>query len=245
MITVICPWYRNTNIVRHQLSAWTRFPEDLKQRTRFVLIDDGSPSRLATPEVDLNLTMARILEDIPWNQPGARNLGAHLADTDFLFFTDIDHEITADALHHALERAKEPSTVYGFERLARGVSMYPHPCSFVISKAAFNAIGGFDEDFSGHRGHDDSMFRLLAERYLRREVIDVPLLLHEEALTTGLDRDHTRNTLLLKQKKQAVMDNQYRVGNRLRFTWTIDHLVTMKRRSSEHCGPMAPLAESG
>jgi Glycosyl transferase family 2 len=225
MITVICPWYLNTAIVGCQLSSWNALPDFLKDQTRFILVDDGSPVKMPEPDVDLNCTMARIKQDIAWNQPGARNLGAHLADTEYLFFTDIDHEITARALQQAIEKDKDRNTVYMFQRRFNGKSHHPHPCSFVISKAAFDRIGGFDEDFAGHRGHDDTMFKLLIDRYLKRETIHADLILHADGLTPGLNRDHSRNTLLLQFKKQLLSAGTYTNGKTLRFEWEIVYAI--------------------
>jgi hypothetical protein len=228
MITVVSPWYLNTSIASCQLNVWNALPGVLKDKTKFILVDDGSPQSLPTPNVDLNLIMARIKKDIPWNQPGARNLGAHLADTQFLFFTDIDHEITVDVLKKAHEKIKDPFTVYRFKRIFNGQPHYPHPCSFVISKKAFDKIGGFDEDFSGHRGQDDTMFRLVAQKYLKHDMIDGALILHEFWLTRTLDRDNHRNTQLLENKKKHLMNGTYKAGSRLRFDWEIVYQTRRK-----------------
>lgn len=237
VITVICPWYANTGIVRHQLNTWRGFPEALKDRARFILIDDGSPCELNLPDVDLNLTLARIRQDIPWNQPGARNLGAHLAKTDFLFFTDIDHEITLDAFKAAIDVRKSIDTVFLFRRWFNGKPHHSHPCSFVISKAAFEHIGGFDEDFSGNRGHDDTMFRMLTDAFLKRQMLDARLILHGDALTTGLDRDHRRNALLLQIKREQFQKGIYRNGRRLRFDWDVVCQMSRTSRSAHRTIP--------
>lgn len=223
MITVVCPWYLNASFVSCQIDLWSALPGILKDMTKFILVDDGSPQPLTIPDVDLNLTMARIKQDIPWNQPGARNLGAHLADTAYLIFTDIDHEITFGALKQAHQKPKDPSTIYRFKRLLNGRPHYPHPCSFLISKQDFDRIGGFDEDFSGHRGHDDSMFRMVAEKHLKSDMIDGELILHEAALTKTLDRDLERNKNLLEVKKQLLLNDTYSTGKRLCFDWEIVH----------------------
>lgn len=229
MITVVCPWYMKASFVACQINLWAALPGVLKDKTKFILVDDGSPQKLTVHDVDLNLTMVRIKTDIPWNQPGARNLGAHIADTDYLLFTDIDHEITIDALDKAHEKLKDPYTLYRFKRLLDGRPHYPHPCSFIISKQAYDLIGGFDEDFSGHRGHDDTMFRIVAERHLKSDMIDGALILHEMALTETLSRDLARNKSLLEMKKQLLVNGTYSTGNQLRFEWEIVHQTRRRK----------------
>lgn len=233
-MTVVCPWYYNTSILEYQLNAWNALPDDLKDQTHFIVVDDGSPGKVQVPQMDLYFSMARIKKDIPWNQPGARNLGAFLADTAYILFTDIDHEITADALGKAIAKEKDPNTVYMFPRIFNGQSHPPHQCSFVIHKQAFERIGGFDEDFSGHRGHDDSLMRYVIDRNLKRDMIDGLLVLHGEARTTCIDRDHTRNALLLKSKLQALVNGTYRNGKKLRFGWDVVH---QSRRGLQHTRP--------
>jgi tetratricopeptide (TPR) repeat protein len=212
------------------MRVWNSFPEPIKEHTHFILVDDGSPHPIEPREFDfnLNLTMVRILHDIPWNQPGARNLGAHLAETEYLFFTDIDHEITVKALSEAIHTQKNHRTLYMFHRIFNGVPHSSHPCSFVISKAVFDTLGGFDEDFSGYRGHDDTMFLLNADRYLRRKILSGTLILHGSALTEKLDRDHKRNTELIEHKKKLLRTNNYKNGERLRFDWEITHVMKIK-----------------
>jgi tetratricopeptide (TPR) repeat protein len=242
-ITVICPWYSNAAIVARQLNIWNAYPGDLKDKTKFILVDDGSPESLPAPDVDLNLTIVRITEDIPWNQPGARNLGAHLADTEYLLFTDIDHEITVDALQKAHQKTKDPLTLYRFKRVFKDRPHHPHPCSFVISKKALEMTGGFDEDFSGHRGHDDTMFRLVAEQKLKSETIDGVLVLQEAALTAGLDRDHRHNERLLESKRQALSKGTYTTGSPLRFDWKIVH--QMHRKAYQGAGHLRSIKKRG
>lgn len=239
MITVVCPWYYNTSILEYQLNAWNALPDELKDQAHFIVVDDGSPQKLQLPQMDLNFSMARINKDIPWNQPGARNLGAFLADTEFVLFTDIDHEITADALGKAIVKEKDPGTVYMFPRIFNGKQHPSHQCSFVIHKQAFERIGGFDEDFSGHRGHDDSLMRYVIDRNLKRGMIDGILILHGEAMTTCIDRDHKRNALLLESKLQELLKGTYRNGRLRRFEWEVVHqtrrapLNTQPKRSTD------------
>ena len=64
---------------------------------------EDSPLQTDPPDLPLNLTWIRIREDIAWNQPGARNLGAVYAKSDKILITDLDHEFP-EATLRALER---------------------------------------------------------------------------------------------------------------------------------------------
>lgn len=75
------PYYDNKVCLERQLQVWTQFPRELARRVEFVLVDDGSPQpAMVAPDCPMNLTLVRIKEDIPWSQPGARNLGRKRED---------------------------------------------------------------------------------------------------------------------------------------------------------------------
>jgi predicted glycosyltransferase involved in capsule biosynthesis len=155
-----------------------------------VLVDDGSdpPLRAVCDGVakpfDFALHCTR--DRRPWTQPRARNVGASLARADKLLFFDIDHIVTADvvatclgyggdklhwvrrpgALDSSGNLVTDPAALaaYGMTDDAPSV----HANSFLIRRALFEALGGYDERFCGRYGGDDvdfnARYRRLCER---------------------------------------------------------------------------------
>lgn len=118
-----------------------------------IVVNDGGPETLHAPLAALNLPVrtiyARILKDIVFNQPGARNLGAVLSRGDILAFEDAEYRPKPDAYgclqslflgNPALQRVRE--TMMGG--------------TFAIRRLAFCGVGMFDESFSGSYGEDDA-----------------------------------------------------------------------------------------
>lgn len=154
-----------------------------------IIVDDGSPNKKIAELYDDVVEVIRIEENIPWNQPAARNLGAKHATGDILIFTDFDHIFdTFDftVIKDNFENNANAKT-YMFPRVKNGELIGSHPCSFAILKENFK---GFDESFCGHYGYDDTEF-------LRRHQptgilpISTKVVLHKS--THNLKRDTKEN----------------------------------------------------
>ena len=75
-----------------------------------VVNDNGDPSlkdMLKKLELKTKVIYAYILDDIPWNYTGARNLGVWLSKGDYLIMEDNDHIPTKDAYEKALKFADD------------------------------------------------------------------------------------------------------------------------------------------
>jgi len=96
-------------MLKRQVQEWNKYPEGVT----VICVDDGSPEP-ALPIIEgaaccaptktgerrpplHAIELYRINVDIPWNREGARNLGAHVATTDWIVQLDIDHILPADA----------------------------------------------------------------------------------------------------------------------------------------------------
>jgi hypothetical protein len=191
-ISYITSFYFNQGDVRHLydlLSRYNACPAAIMQYIQFILVDDCSMESVVLPsQINLNIKLLRITDDILWNQPGARNLGATLASTSKILLTDIDHYIPQELLKMLLESPVPYRQLYIFERTKEsGEKINCHINTFFTSKSVFFKSLGYDEQFCGNYGHDDSMFfycnSLLAQKLL---ISTVNMLLHIWNMAEGI-----------------------------------------------------------
>lgn len=191
---------------------------------RWVIVDDCSP----WPYPDFhhrNLTVARILADIPHNNPGGRNLALHLTATDWVIGFDMDNFASPAVFAELIHMDADPDTMYqlccdrgnGYDpdRPSKGTNYTPN--LFMARKDRLLSFGGYDEDFAGHYGTEDrwmhDCWRRAGFTFARTKSNPV-----EDAIGigyTGLRRDLTRNRSL-REEKRATGAN---VQPGLRFKW--------------------------
>jgi hypothetical protein len=229
------------------LRHYAGYAPDLLDRIQFIAVDDGSPNPAeVAPDLDLNLMLLRIGVDIAWNQPGARNLGAVLARSDKLLLTDLDCLFPEATLRALVERGNPGATFYKFRRRRMdGTPIGPHPNSFFCSRARFLRFHGYDEEFCGHYGFDDTMFwrwqRYNGTRF-RYLPARFPLLLRDSGAAKGfhtLTRDLSHNEAVAARKRRAMREHGAAGGHSrafLRFPWR----VVLDRARSTPVPPAAP-----
>lgn len=169
-LTLVMPYYKNPSMLALHYETWRRFPDSLKSAMDVVIVDDGSPVERADyvpipPDVP-NVSIYRVMEDRPWHQHGARNLGAHVARGPWLLLTDMDHLLTEinlrnlllfdnERVYYTLNRLDAPHLK---PTLDKDGMPKPHPNSFVMTKKLYWKVGGYDEDYCGIYG-TDGLFR--------------------------------------------------------------------------------------
>jgi len=170
-VTFILPYYNDCTVISKHLDSLLEAIEKLAKSStaasiEYIVVDDGSPAISAiscirmhndTRLMDL-MTVARIDTDINWNQPGAKNLGAYLADPhSYLVFVDADYALSATSILTIarLSKTRKYAKHHVF-KFARGGTF--HPSMMMLTNFLFQSIGGFSEDFSGSYGHEDSLF---------------------------------------------------------------------------------------
>lgn len=214
MLTLAMAYYLNPGQLALQFRNWIAWPGKYRQRLRVIIVDDGSPEGPAAnvprpyglPEVQIY----RVIEDRPWGQNGARNIGAHEAPEGWMLLTDMDHVLTGEhaaRLFRVMDRGKlDPGTVYMLDRieadtgqptLGRDYQPKPHPNSFVLTREMFWRIGGYDERTCGIYG-TDRVFREHAFTIGKRGHLNIPLTrywrdLIPDASTTTLPRKEGRD----------------------------------------------------
>lgn len=168
--TLVMAYYDNRDMLLRHLAEWDlRYPSDLKARMRVILVDDGSPKHSAQAALrdyrvmlgGIDLSLYRVVPNIPWNQDGARNLAMKQAITEWAFMTDMDHVLPAEQAALMLAVDPEPKTYYmPNQLLTSGDSLgRPHPNSYLMRVSDFWAMGGYDEDFAGYYGSDGNFRR--------------------------------------------------------------------------------------
>lgn len=202
-LTLITHVYNGQAMLDEQLARWRGYAPELRARLEFLVIDDFSDTPLKAPAQGLNLRLLRVTDDIAWNMPGCRNLAAIQARSDWMLYFDVD-QFTAESnirmMVDALPRMN-PQRLYVFRRIVDGVDAEPHINTFLISRQGFFRAGGYDEDFSGHYGFEDVVFRNMWRRYVGDEVLLTNIAFDQGGRpTTGLNRDTVRNQALAQYK---------------------------------------------
>jgi len=173
-LSIIIAFYESHGVVERQVKHFAKMnlPDDIE----FILVDDGSNPPHEGYKLK-NLTLHHTNDKRPWTQAVARNAGAKLAKGEYLFFTDIDHILSKEAIMDAYRFTGdrmlfpryygvllEDGTLtqdlkilkeYGVhdKKVSRsGKYLYAsyHGNTFVIKKKVFEILGGFSKRVYSH-----------------------------------------------------------------------------------------------
>lgn len=164
----------NIGMFREQQAVWADYPDDVKANLHVIVVDDCSPKghRLSRKSVKrtgiASLQIYKLLPPkVPWNWLACRNLGAELAQTEWLFLTDMDHVVPSETWRRVMDGPLSPENAYRFSRVhvPQGHSLWPYDVStlppwkphndtWMLTKAMFwdPRVGGYDERLSGCYG---------------------------------------------------------------------------------------------
>jgi glycosyltransferase involved in cell wall biosynthesis len=212
VLSLVMPYYRNPGQLALQYDTWTRWPAAAKAQFEVVIVDDGSPEpaiAVDRPDGLPTLSIYRVLEDRPWHQHAARNLGAHVARGPWLLLTDMDHVLTAEAARALFKRMGrlDPETAYFLHRIDADTGeptigtdgkSKPHPNSFIMTRDLYWQAGGYDEDYCGIYGTDGLFKKRLFDVAARGFLKHVPLIRYSrdvipDASTSTLPRKEGRD----------------------------------------------------
>ena len=251
MLSYIVPVYTNQchgAILERLLRKYATYSRLLLERIQFVVVDDGSPMSVQiADDIDLNILVLCIKEDIPWNQPGARNLGVVYARSEKVLITDVDHEFPEDTLQHLLERTCRSNDAFMLARMeADGERLNPHPNTFLLRRSTFLKHYGYDEELCGAYGYDDLLFREWQKyngtrfRCLPNQFFCIHRAIDRNSAYHSLVRDDTRNARLAVSKRQEWTEYGPNGGHSRRFlmfTWelTLDRQITGMLPARKKC----------
>lgn len=238
-LTLVTTYYCQPLMLERQVEVWHAWPPEILERIRIVLVDDGSPppleaetvlERLALlPRLRQRLSLYRIDEDIPWNHPGARNLGCHVAPHGWLLRVDLDHALRHEAAARLLDIAPRKARFYRFEReqLHAGESgievrpRKPHVDSYLMHRTLYWKVGGYDEDYSGcYYCVDTEFFRNLW--FARCHVLPIPLTTYADiadSSTPALSRGPEMAAECKRRREDKHRRRAFAPERPLRFSW--------------------------
>ena len=224
-LSIISHYYNHPQMVLNQIEYWSSLPDYVLSQVEFVLVDDCSSQTPEIPRTKLNLKVFRVITDIPWNQAGARNLGAFNASGEWALFFDIDQKFYLEPMAAVIANLDrmDPMTMY-YMRIKELIDitvnkpLSNHPNTFLVNLAKFKQYGMYDEDFTGYYGYEDLYMPRVWENNGGRRVLlnEVDFFEDRGFGTTNLDRDLRRNLALAQQKMAAGTKNSPGI---LRFEW--------------------------
>jgi hypothetical protein len=198
LFTISLTFYNDHEHLCRHIDAWRTYPEIYKQ-----IIDDGSE---VPPKADVPIY--RIEKDIPWNIPGARNLGAAVCPTEWILFCDTDQTFSKESIDAIIDTKLERGKFYSFMRHNR-----PRTAgTMLVNRQDYWSVGGYDEDFAGHYGYNDPFLRALFYSAGIQE-ITLPILCTQHSADCQLIRT-PNNEGLYQKKLRSDRSRTY-----LRFPW--------------------------
>jgi len=200
----------NSSFVSNLVKHYQEFPVSLKEKFELILVDDHSPCPLVSfVQGDLNMRILRVDDDIPWNQPGARNLGVVYSRSDKIVMHDVGQCLPPQTLEKIVRMANPSNRIYKFigvsERDA-SLKLKSHPNTLFMSRSRFLRHYGYDEEFAGNYGREDTCFTRLQRRFGARIKClpnRYPVVCRERDenfVYSDLKRDKEVNTALMEKK---------------------------------------------
>ncbi len=233
--TLIMPYYDNPGMLEKHYEHVRSLSRDVRDQLRIIVVDDGSPRSPAQPgDTDgVPLQIYRVLVDVRWNQHAARNIAVHHCTTDWMLMTDIDHivpertwRVTAMRDQTKSERA---GTFFMFNRVSLpDYSPFKwHPNSYFMQRRHFDAVGGYDERFSGYYGTDSDLRRRLEARFkmvmIDEPIVRVPREVIPDASTTTYERKTAADAGVLKRIKLERAQDPAWQTKRMTFPYELVH----------------------
>ena len=232
-LSLISHYYNHPKMVRDMIAYWEQLPDIFLSQVEFILVDDCSEQCPVLPtSTKINIKVYRVTTNLPWNQAGARNLGAFNATGEWALYFDIDQTFYAEPMLGVLANLDrlDPMVLYYFQikeliDITNNTPLQFAPCTFLVNLAKFKQHGMYDEDFVGHYGYEDLYMPKVWEANGGKRVLFNDSIYFEDMGfgTTNLDRDLSHNLRLAQEKMARGPKNS---TGMIRFEWKQVDLVT-------------------
>lgn len=236
-ITLIIPCYNQPMMIRYQLDVVANYPPNF----RVIVVDDHSKIPVSTiVRPSDRVELYRVDADVPWNRSMARNLGAKMAETEWILHVDTDHVLPLRAAELLSEIPLSTKRWYRFPRFrvgkaddTRNKDDLPRGCefgqirehidSYLITKTNYWRIGGYDPDYAGCLGGGGAFLERLENIMGPPAALPVDVCLHvytkhviPDASVGGISRD-TSEYKRRKKDKEARGDTT--PHDPIRYPW--------------------------
>ena len=173
-ITIIQTYYNERSYLETQIERWNYYNTPVN----IILIDDGSqiePAENVLKEHKLNdninFSLYRVTEDIGFNSHGCRNLGARLAQSNWLLFLDIDYTLQPADLKRLQTETLDLNSWYELNAKFKGRgNTYMALNQFLIPRKLFLDSGGYDESFVPFHYGDRELLSHLERKYQKNNL---------------------------------------------------------------------------
>jgi hypothetical protein len=241
LLTLAMAVYGQPKMLEVWFETLRTYSPDMLADMELLIVDDcGSPPATIPDDLvyELPCQIFRVTEDIPWNQPGARNLALEKCRTDLVLFVDPDMVFPAEMMDRMLEAgAKLPEgEIIRFQLQHHGGGSDgkldgTSPNTWFCHVKDFLHAGGYDEDYAGHKGWSDvqlldvmtSLYKihhradLFAQFYHTSKVSDAAVMTLDRSTVHNRKIRIKRTQAARKARSWAKWSQQPR--DRIRFKW--------------------------
>lgn len=237
MLTFVIATYGQPQMMAKWFENLREYDKDVLSDIHLVIVDDhGNPPVEIPNDIHslIDLKLFRVTDDIPWNQMGARNLGVQEAPTNWVLMLDPDMVVEppmAARLLRQVQRMSQGMLMKLQLKYTDDVLDDSSPNVYLVHKKEFERVGGYDEDYAGHKGWSDVQlmhtFRGLGVRFLPSKGFWVRYYRPRDiadATVTTLDRD-TKHNRAVHIRKMNVAKKNWKTfvaskGPNIRFKWS-------------------------
>lgn len=180
-LSIVTSVYGQPQMLEQFMASLAGWPYELARQCEVVIVDDaGDPA--VEPETlrvhPMGIQLLRVGTNIPWNQPGARNLGMKVAKAPVALMADPDMVFSPAMSKGFLDAAKKLKRghvlMYALKHISDGRLNSTSPNTWIIHVKDFWDAKGYDEDYSGHKGWSDvQLMHILMDQYRVRKTIDL------------------------------------------------------------------------
>lgn len=248
-LTLCMSYYDQPEMFKEQCRNWMSWSDESAKKLTIVLSDDCSKIHPLVIPDELRekvgkVVHLRVLDDIPWNDMGSRNLCFKHAEG-WCYAMDQDHLLREDSFKALMATHLDRPRVYHLKcRLANNpaVVMTTNQNMYVIHRDDFWGVGGYCEEFAGGYGYSDSLLFKTIETLtgLHAFLLDIWLehytlggipsqfpggegVIISDGSVFHLDRSLTRNMPIWQALKKLPADDIVRraTATRLKFKWEL------------------------